>query len=107
MPMKEIPRLSSRGVFDDNQDILSERRLHETLKKKETSNPSISFIVKSNLMKSSNLPEIYDVTGLMKQQGHQVPSGSFARMINFVDTDRRRTTRRHQTLVRKNPEEIQ
>jgi hypothetical protein len=67
----------------------------------------VSYIVKSNLLTSQRLPEIYEVTSLCKEQDHHVPRGAFSRMITFIDNDIRRSSRRNKTLVKKDHAEIE
>ena len=49
---------------------------------------------------------LYEVTNLCKQQGHHIPRGSFARMINFMDANPSRKKRRETALVKKDQAEV-
>lgn len=50
--------------------------------------------------------ELYEVTDLVKSKAHFIPRGTFARMINFKDTNQARIEHRKQTLVKKSEQEI-
>lgn len=47
--------------------MAAENKFNQAVKNPDPFDPKISYIVKSNLMVSSRLPEMFDVTALCKE----------------------------------------
>lgn len=60
--------MSDRNMFSEQQnEVISENNFNQIVKTERFVDPKISYIVKSNLMMSARLPEMFDITPLCKQ----------------------------------------